>query len=196
MQNLVKWLMVTPWIITVGVMSPAPLEAFSPSDSPLTAMVAHGAYQDTYNGFKIGIPAEFELQEKGATTNWIGPMMAGGVAGIYINTVEMKGVPSEVLYNGNLQSYQNNRNYTDVVPVPVKLGDRTVFAFRCKEADNKPGTADKKSGDDIHRWHLFVFGNDRFYTMGFTGMFAAFEDDELPAIFEEVIKSVELIPAS
>lgn len=206
MSLKMKWLMVTPLILTVSLVSPAPTDGFSPLRTPpmapkvMTEVAVFSGegtdYEDRYNGFKIRIPQEFELQEKGATTNWIGPIIEDGAAGIYINTVEMAGVPSEILYNSNLQAYQNNRNYTDVVPVTVKFGDETVFAFRCKEAKNKPGTADSKSADDIHRWHLFVFGNNRFYTLGFTGMFSAFESNTLPPVFEKVIESVELIPAS
>ncbi len=151
-------------------------------------------YSDTYNGFRLKIPAEFQLHEKGATTDWIGPILDGGSGTIYINVVEMKGVPSKTLYDINLKSKQGDRNYTDVVPVKVRFGNGTVLAFRCREARNRPGSPDEKAPDDQHRWHLFIFGNDRFYTCGFTGMYASFKANRLQATYEQVLGSVELIP--
>ena len=106
----------------------------------------------------------------------------------------MKGVPSKTLYDINLKSKQGDRNYTDVVPVKVRFGNGTVLAFRCKEARNRPGSRDEKAPDDQHRWHLFIFGNDRFYTCGFTGMYASFKANRLQATYEQVMGSVELVP--
>ncbi len=150
-------------------------------------------YSDNYNGFKLKIPVEFTLHDKGATTDWIGPQVDGGVAMIYINAAPLKGVPSQVVYNANFKSKQEDRNYTEVVPVKVKFGNKTVPAFRCKEANHKPGSPDSKAPDDIHRWHLFVFGNEMVYTLGFTGPFSAFQANKLQSAFEPVIQSVELI---
>jgi len=139
------------------------------------------------------IPVEFTLHDKGATTDWIGPQVDGGGAMIYINAAPLKGVPSQVVYNANFKSKQEDRNYTEVVPVKVKFGNKTVPAFRCKEANHKPGSPDSKAPDDIHRWHLFVFGNEMVYTLGFTGPFSAFQANKLQSAFEPVIQAVELI---
>lgn len=154
----------------------------------------YAEYADTYNGFKIKIPTEFNLTDKGMTTNWNGPLMDGGSALIYINAAPLKGVPSKTAYEINLKSKKEDRNYVEVVPVTVKMGNKTAFAFRCKEAPNKPGTPDTKSPTDHHRWHLMVFGNETVYTLGFTGPFAAFQSNKLQVTYEDVIKSVELLP--
>lgn len=153
-------------------------------------------YVDTYNGFKMKIPVEFSLGDKGMTTTWNGPLMDGGSASIYINAAPMKGVPSKTVYEINLKSKKEDRNYTEVVPVTVKMGNKTAYAFRCKEAPNKPGTPDAKAPTDHHRWHLMVFANEMVYTLGFTGPFESFQTQKLQATYENVIKSVELIPLS
>lgn len=151
-------------------------------------------YVDTYNGFKIKAPMEFQLKNKGATTDWLGPILDGMAGGIYVNAVEMKGVPSKVLYDTNFKSKKEDRNYTEVVPVKIKFGKQTVYAFRVREADHKVGSPEKKSMDEHHRWHLYVFGNNRMYTCGFTGSFASFEAKKLQTVFDNVIKSFELVP--
>ncbi|MDX2228913.1 MAG: hypothetical protein NW220_04720 [Leptolyngbyaceae cyanobacterium bins.349] len=154
----------------------------------------YSEYADTYNGFKIKVPAEFNLTDKGMTTNWNGPLMDGGSALIYINAAPLKGVPSKTAYEINLKSKKEDRNYTEVVPVTVKMGNKTAYAFRCKEAPNKPGTPDTKAPTDHHRWHLMVFGNETVYTLGFTGPFASFQSNKLQPTYETVINSVELMP--
>ncbi len=151
-------------------------------------------YADTYNGFKIKIPVEFNLTDKGMTTTWNGPLMDDGSALIYINAAPLKGVASKTAYEINLKSKKEDRNYVEVVPMKVKMGNTTAYAFRCKEAPNKPGTPDAKAPTDHHRWHLMVFGNETVYTLGFTGPFASFQSNKLQATYDEVIKSVELIP--
>ena len=175
-----------------------------PSDRPSTAPESpqsfkgfsgqYSDYADTYNGFKMKIPTEFNLTDKGATTNWLGPNLHGGAALIYINAAPLKGVPSKTAYEINLKSKQGDRNYVEVVPVTVKMGNKTTYAFRYKEASNKPGTPDTKAPTDHHRWHLLVFGNETVYTLGFTGPFAAFQANALQATYNDVIQSVELIP--
>jgi len=151
-------------------------------------------YTDSYNGFKLNIPAEFKQTDKGMTSTWNGPLLDGGSALIYINAAPMKGVPSQTVYAINLKSKKDDRNYTDVVP--VKMGKPNTYAFRYKEALNKPGTPDTKAPTDIHRWHLMVFGNETVYTLGFTGPFASFQSNKLPPTYETVIQSVELVPIS
>lgn len=149
---------------------------------------------DTFNGYKIAIPEEFKAGTKGATSDWEAAPIDGGAPTISINVVEMKGVPSKILYDTNFKRYKEDRNYTEVVPVTtVKLNGKSVLAFRCKEADHKAGSNDPKADDEIHRWHLFVFGNDRDFTCGFTGMVASFKAKKLQGIFEKSIASMQLI---
>lgn len=153
-------------------------------------------YVDTFNGFKLKVPTEFTLHDKGMTTDWTGPLLDGGAATIYINAAPLKGVPSATVYSINLKSKKEDRNYTEIVPMKVKIGNKIAPAFRCKESKNKPGTPDLKAADDIHRWHLFVFANQTVYTMGFTGPFASFQSNKLQSMYEDVIKSVEIVPVS
>ncbi len=151
-------------------------------------------YLDDFNGFKLKVPPGFKLDSKGLTTTWIRmPGEGGGAATIYVNAAELKGVSSQVLYNAHLQQYKNNRSYTEVVPMKVKFGKKAALALRVKEVNTMPGTRDPKGAEEIHRWHLFVFGNQRTYTWGFTGPFSEFQNGSLPKVYEDVIKSVELV---
>ncbi len=154
----------------------------------------YSAYLDDYNGFKVSIPAEFELSTQGQTTNWLGPILDDGAVGIYVNAAPLPGVDPGTLQATYRQQYEQDRFYTDVQTLSVPYGDRMVPALRVREVDNRQGSRDQKAPDDIHRWHLFVFGNDRVYTWGFTGMFQTFQDNEVQALYEDVIASVELIP--
>jgi hypothetical protein len=154
----------------------------------------YSLYQDSYNGFKIKIPVEFKLTQKGANTIWEGPQVDGFGTTIYVNTVEMKGVPPQALYESNLKAKKEDRNYTSITPVKVKFGKKTALGFTFSEAEHVPGSSETKAPDDHHRWHLLAFGNERFYTCGFTGGFQAFQDRLLQPIYKEVIASFELIP--
>lgn len=179
--------------------SPGSSDKPATNDTPQSFKGFSGQYSDyidTYNGFKIKIPAEFNLTDKGLTTTWNGPLLDDGSALIYINAAPLKGVPSKTAYDINLKSKKEDRNYTEVVPITVKIGNKTAYAFRFKEASNKPGTPDAKSPTDIHRWHLMVFGNETVYTLGFTGPFASFQTNKLQTTYNDVIKSVELVPMS
>jgi len=155
-------------------------------------------YVDSYHGFKIKIPIEFQLTTKGDTMIWTGPMVDGLATTISINTTVMRGVPSKAIYIANLKSKKDDRDITGVVPmgVPILIHDKKkkALAFRCKEAEHKPGTPDKKDAGDIHRWYLYMFGNERSYTCGFTGTYQAFEENKLQSTYDAVIKSIELIP--
>lgn len=152
-------------------------------------------YEDTHNGFKLSLPTEFQVGTKGPTTDFNGPQVDGFATLVYINTVQMPGVPAKVLYDTNLQSKKKDPNYTDVKPVKVKSGVKgDVYAFTCSEADHAAGSPDEKKPDDHHRWHLFVFGNGRFYTCGFTGSYAAFKAKQLQPTYTKIIQSFELIP--
>lgn len=153
-------------------------------------------YKHTDGKYQINIPVEFKLNEEGYTNDWIGPLIETMACGIYVNWVDMSGVSSDTLYNINLKSYKEKKGeYTDIQPVKVKWGKKTALAFRAKEVTHKPGMSSKeKEPNDHHRWHLFVFGNGKFYTLGFTANYAAFKTNKVQAMFEEVIKSFELLP--
>ncbi|MGK7910714.1 MAG: hypothetical protein AB4050_04410 [Synechococcus sp.] len=156
-------------------------------------------YLDDYNGFALEIPAEFTLGDNGQTSDWQGPILDGSGTLIYVNAAPIPGVPAQTLYDANYQQYQQDRFYTEVEPVEIYFeaeGQQPVRvpAFRAKEVDNQRGSRDSKLPDDIHRWHLFVFGNDRTYTFGFTGAFQTFQDNDVQALYEEVISSVRLVP--
>jgi len=168
----------------------------SPQTKPASQQLSgkFSEYVDSYNGYKLKVPVEFQRGDRGATTTWQGPLMDGGSASMYINAAPMKGVPSQTVYEINLKSKKEDRNYTEVVPVKVKFGNKTVPAFRCKESNRRPGSPDMKSPEDIHRWHLFVFGNEMVYTMGFAGPFASFQANKLQTTYDPVIQSVELVP--
>ncbi|MEO1519566.1 MAG: hypothetical protein AAFU78_02150 [Cyanobacteria bacterium J06633_2] len=153
----------------------------------------YSEYLDDYNGFKVSIPVEFEILSPGQTTNWTGPILDEGAVGIYVNAAPLPGVSAATLQETYRQQYEADRFYTDVQTMTVPYGDRNVPALRVREVNNRQGTRDQKAPDDIHRWHLFVFGNERVYTWGFTGMFQTFQDEEVQATYEDVIGSVELI---
>ncbi len=156
-------------------------------------------YLDDYNGFALDIPSEFSLGDNGQTSDWQGPILDGSGTLIYVNAAPIPGVPAQTLYDANFQQYQQDRFYTDVEPVEIYFeaeGQQPVRvpAFRAKEVDNQRGSRDSKLPDDIHRWHLFVFGNDRTYTFGFTGAFQTFQDNDVQALYNDVISSVRLVP--
>ncbi len=175
-------------------------ESSRESSSTQTAANAEGfsgksaTYLDDYNGFRIDVPTEFSLGEKGQTTNWLGPILDEGAVGIYVNAAPLPGVSPTMLQSSYKQQYEADRSYTDVVATQVKYGNKMVPALRVKEANNQQGTRDMKNPDDHHRWHLFVFGNERVYTFGFTGMFQTFQDNEVQGVYEKAIASVELVP--
>jgi hypothetical protein len=161
----------------------------------------YGEYLDDYNGFVVDVPVEFELTSPGQTTNWTGPILDEGAVGIYVNAAPLPGVPAETLQETYRQQYEDDRFYTDVQTTSVPYRGCTtstgevcmVPALRVREVDNQRGTRTQKNPDDPHRWHLFVFGNERVYTWGFTGMFQTFQDQEVQATYEDVINSVELV---
>jgi hypothetical protein len=152
-------------------------------------------YLDDYNGFKVNIPTEYELTADGQTTDWTGPILDGGAVSISVNAAPLPGVSPQTLQTTYRDKYLQDRFYTDVVTTTVPYGNGTVPALMVKEVDNRRGSREQKAPDDIHRWHLFVFGNDRVYTWGFTGMFETFQnpDIDLPGLYRDVMSTVELV---
>jgi hypothetical protein len=151
-------------------------------------------YVDEFNGYKMKIPVEYKLKDKGATTFWQSPLVDAQSGTLTANATRMTGVPSQVMYDTNLRSKKEDRNYTEVVPLKVKCGKGAALAFRCKESNFQPGTKDKKKPDDIHRWHLYVFANESQYLFSFDGAFSAFGANKFQPTYEAVIKSIEILP--
>ena len=110
---------------------------------------------------------------------------------IFVNWVWMPDVSAQVQYNANLKQVQDDiasphPQYTDIQTFDKEKGYAWEgLAFWFKEVD-------KSDGEEIHRWHIKAFGNQSQYTIGLTGTYAQFE--EWGPIYEEVIKSFELIP--
>ncbi|NER00704.1 MAG: hypothetical protein F6K30_29090 [Cyanothece sp. SIO2G6] len=154
------------------------------------------AYSDSLNGFSVEVPVEFSLSEPGQTTNWLGPIIDDGAAGIYVNAAPLPGVDPYMLQETYRQQYETDTFYTNVEMVTVPFGNGTAPALRAEEVNTQRGTNTEKSSDDIHRWHLLVFGNERVYTWGFTGMYQTFQDNEVQDSYEAVINSVELLSIS
>lgn len=151
-------------------------------------------YRDDHNGYKFRLPVEFKLNEKGATTDWVGPLIDGMAASVSVNVTEMPDVPESVMYDVNLKSKKKDSRYTNVVPLKVKIGSKTALGFRCIEANNVYGTSDLKAPSDIHRWHLYVFANRREYLMGMSTAFSVYQAKKIQPVYEEIIKSFEIIP--
>jgi len=152
-------------------------------------------YKNVDGKYQINVPEEFKLKNEGYTTDWDGPLIDSMACSMSVNWVDMAGVSSDTLYSINLKSYKEKKGeYTDVQPVKVKWGKKTALAFRVKEVTHKPGQMSKeKDPNDHHRWHLFIFGNGKSYTLGFAANYAAFKGNKVQKMFEEVIKSVELL---
>lgn len=151
------------------------------------------AYSDAAQGFKVDIPIEFNQTMQGINTHWHGPMTDGIATTITVNAAPLPGVPADVVYNANLNAKKNDPAYTEIVPMRVKFGNSTAPALRFKEVNTDRATGTQKADEEIHRWHLLVFGNEKLYTWGFTGSFKAFEDNILPPVFEQAINSVNLM---
>jgi|GEM_PF-2307781 len=162
-------------------------------------------------GYAFDLPKEFELLEEiDKTTSWmfqpgagggaVGGMLKsripGGIAGgggadsalsIYVNWTWMPDVSSSTMFNENKKSDLQNINspdpdYTDLI---VLDGFEGGSAYWYKEVD-------KDDPEEIHRWHIKMYGNDSAYVVGLTGVYRQFE--EWGPIYEEVVHSFRLIP--
>lgn len=150
-------------------------------------------YVDSYNGWKMAIPDELPLTDKGVTTIFTGPNLNGAAVTIWVNTTEMPNVPSVTMYNVNLNTKKNDGNFSDVVALPVvKYANKPVYAFRCSEAGHKPGTNDPKDPTEIHRWYLYVFGNNRQFQATLTANYQSFTQKQVNDAFNAAIKSFAL----
>jgi hypothetical protein len=151
-------------------------------------------YRDDLNGFKLKLPVEFKLKDKGATTFWQSPLVDEQSGTISVNVARMPGVSSQIMYDTNFKSKKEDPNYTEVMPIKVKMGKGTALAFRCRESNFQPGTRDRKQPFDIHRWHLYAFANESQYLLSFDGAFSAFGSNKFQPTYEAVIKSLEILP--
>lgn len=190
-------------------------------------------------GYKLKIPAQFEVEDKiDKTTTWMfqpgsapaareaapkgkkrGGLLGGlgkivedavGTAGgdaaagagasggglepaltIYVNWTWMPDVSDKVSYDANLKQTREDIESPDPDYQDVQIFDKKKgyayegYAYWFKEVD-------KSDPDEIHRWHIKAFGNKSHYTIGLCGTYAQFE--KWGPIYEEVIKSFELIP--
>lgn len=154
-------------------------------------------YEDTYNGYKLSIPVEFENKQKGANTSWEGPKVDDFATSIFVNCTPMPGVHPQALYDAIIRAKKQDRTVTAVVPIKMtgKLKGKPIYAFRCKEVNTQPGSATPKQPGDFHRWFLFVWGNDSAYELAVCCSYQALgQGKELPPVFDKVINSFQLIP--
>jgi hypothetical protein len=154
-------------------------------------------YEDTFNGFRLELPVEFQMTNKGANTIWDGPKVEDFATTITVNATPMVGVHPQAIYDGVVRSKKTDRNVVDVrqIKMPGKLKGKPIFAFRCMESPKTPGTNDEKGPNDYHRWYLQVYGNDAAYELCMTGSYKALgQGKELPAVYLAVLKSFQLIP--
>lgn len=155
------------------------------------------SYQDTYNGYQLSLPVEFQSTGKGATSTWEGPRVDDFATTIFVNCTPMPGVHPQALYDGILRAKKTDRGVTEVTPVKMsgKLKNKPIFAFRCKEVATQSGSATPKEPGDFHRWYLYVWGNDCAYELAVCGSYKALgQGQELPPVYERVIQSFRLIP--
>ena len=165
-------------------------------------------YSDTFNGFKLKIPTEFNLQGKGATTHWGGPLLVGTNASgeeftggglISVNTVEWPAGDPGVACNATVSQYQNDRYYPNdkISSKQVKFGAIPATVVFFEESIYQRGTRDAKNPDDHHRMHFQVCGNGRIYNGILGYYYGSFQrkDIDVQAVFEAVRQSFELVPA-
>lgn len=170
------------------------------SYQPGSAESSSSTTKKTKNKFKLGgginiggvrIGAEKTIEE-GSTEG--GASSSGGLEPaltIYVNWVWMPDVSSKTMFETNLESARQNASspdpdYTDIVVFDKEKGfEWEVYAYAYKEVP-------KDADDEIHRWHIQAYGNKSAYTIGLCGTYGQFE--EWGPIYDEVIKSFELIP--
>ena len=181
-------------LILLGVMSLARAQETPP---PPTFSGQTTLCEDSYNGYKLAVPSEFQGTGKGANASWEGPKVDNFATTIFVNCTPMVGVHPQALYDGILRAKKNDRGVTEVVSVKMtgKLKGKPIYAFRCKEVPIQVGTGAPKAADDHHRWFLFVWGNDCAYELAVCGSYKALgQGQELPPVYDKVIKSFSLIP--
>ena len=136
-------------------------------------------YSDPSQGYRLRVPVEFQPTGVGS---WSGPRFPTPTT-IYVHTEPMAGAAAA--FHVHFKKYKDDPLYTNVMPVTIRGGQ----GFRAEEVV-RPG----KSPDDLHRWFLFVYANERVYTLGMTGPWRAFQQGILPPVYGAVIHSFEVLP--
>lgn len=150
------------------------------------------SYEDSVNGYRLLVPVEFALKNKGYSTNWEGPSIKDFVTSLFVNVTPMPGVHPMAVYEGVIRSKKADRSVTAIQPVkfPMKLKGKPVYGFTCRESDIDPGTGQPKADGDHYRYHLFVWGNERAFqlTLG-TSVAAHKAGTDINPVWEKVWKS-------
>ncbi len=133
-------------------------------------------YNDAVQGYRLRLPVEFQPAGAGS---WSGPRLPTPTT-IYVHTEPMSGAAAA--FAVHFKKFKDDPLYTNVTLVTLRGGQ----GFRAEEVV-RPG----KSPDDLHRWFLFVYANERVYTVGMTGPLRAFQQGILPPVFGAVINSFE-----
>jgi hypothetical protein len=146
-------------------------------------------------GFNIGtriggINIGTSQSEQTTTSGSSGGGLQSAVS-IHVNWVWMPDVAPETLFKANMDSIKKDMespdpNYTDPIVFSKKEGyAHEGNTFWYKEVD-------KDKGDEIHRWHIHGSGNKSDYGVVLGGTYEQFK--EWGPVFEEVVKSFQLIP--
>ncbi|MCS7226581.1 MAG: hypothetical protein NZ821_06270 [Gloeomargarita sp. SKYB31] len=133
-------------------------------------------YTDPTQGYRLRVPVEFQQTAAGS---WIGPRLPTPTT-IYVHTESMPNAATA--FSTHLKKYKDDPLFTNVTPVSVRNG----LGFRAEEVI-RPG----KAPEDLHRWFLFVYANERVYTVGMSGPLRAFQQGILPPIYTGVMQSFE-----
>jgi len=161
---------------------------------PGSAPGADGAAKKK-KGFSVGAAVKGinigASQSEETTTGSAGGGGLESALSIHVNWVWMPDVPSETLYNANMDSVKKDMgspdpSYTDPIVFSKKKGyAQEGNTFWYKEVD-------KTDGGEIHRWHIGAYGNKSNYGVILGGTFEQFK--EWGPVFEEIVKSFKLIP--
>lgn len=157
----------------------------------VSAAAQSGEFVDTEMGkygYAIKLPKEFSLQDQiGETTKWkYKPDDASGELTIYVIRVGVEGISSSNLFNTNKKSDLDKMKSLESKYIDLKVLDiNGGLAYWYKEVD-------KADPDEIHCWHVKMFGNGGIYTIGLCGTYKQFE--KWAPTYEEVVMSFKLIP--
>ena len=147
-------------------------------------------------GFKIGanIKGINVGTSKSEETTTEGSGGGGGLESalsIHVNWTWMPDVDPGTLFKANMDSVKKDisspdANYTD----PIVFSKKNGYAYEGNTFWYKE--VDKSKGDEIHRWLIHSSGNKSDYGVILGGTFEQFK--EWGPVFEEVVKSFQLIP--
>lgn len=139
-------------------------------------------------GIDIGTSQSEETTTGGASGS------SGGLESalsIHVNWAWMPDVSSATLYKANMDQVKKDISSPDPsYKEPIVFSKKKGYAYEGNAFWYKE--VDKKAGDEIHRWLIGAYGNKSNYGVILGGVFSQFE--EWGPVYEEVIKSFELIP--